>query len=203
MTTITRHQRIDQSALDQLFLEARTYAYWRDRAVTDDTLRALYDLMKFAPSSVNSNPLRITFVRTPDAKAKLISALDEGNVRKVEPAPVTAILAYDRRFHDQLPTLFPHVDARSWFVGNEPFQEETAFRNSSIQGGYFILAARALGLDCGPLSGFDNDKVDALFFGAEKPHYRSNFLCNLGYGDDSQLRPRNPRLDFDVACELI
>lgn len=203
MTSELRHAALQTATLDRLFREARTYAYWQDRPVSDDTLHELYELMKFAPTSMNSNPLRITFLRTPEAKARLKPALAEGNMPKVEAAPVTAILAFDRRFFDKLPELYPHVDARALFVGNEPFQEETAFRNSSLQGGYFILAARALGLDCGPLSGFDNDKVDALFFGRDKPNYRSNFLCNLGYGDDSKLRPRGPRLSFEEACELI
>lgn len=194
---------LNQPALDQLFLEARTHAYWQDRRVDDATLRRLYDLLKMAPTSVNCNPLRIHFLRTSEAKARLMPALAEGNRQKVEQAPVTAILAYDRRFHDHLPELFPHVDARAWFVGDEPHREETAFRNSSLQGGYFIVAARALGLDVGPLSGFDNDMVDSLFFAERHPHYRSNFLCNLGYGDEAGLRPRGPRLSFDQACALL
>ncbi|KPQ22652.1 MULTISPECIES: malonic semialdehyde reductase [unclassified Halomonas] len=190
-------------ALKQLFIDARTHAYWQQRSVSDDTLRELYDVMKMAPTSVNCSPLRILFLRTRQAKEKLLPALKEGNHRKVEEAPVTAILAYDRRFHEHLPALFPHADAKAWFVGNEPYREETAFRNSSLQGGYFILAARALGLDVGPLSGFDNDKVDDLFFADDGTHYRSNFLCNLGYGDDTKLHPRSPRLAFEQACQLL
>lgn len=189
--------------LQQLFIDARTYAYWQQREVSDTTLHSLYDLVKMAPTSVNCSPLRILFLRTQPAKAKLMPALKEGNQQKVAEAPVTAILAYDRRFHDHLPTLFPHADAKSWFVGNEPYREETAFRNSSLQGGYFILAARALGLDVGPLSGFDNDRVDDLFWADEYPNYRSNFLCNLGYGDKSKLHPRSPRLSFEQACRLL
>lgn len=189
--------------LKQLFIDARTYAYWQQREVNDTTLLSLYDLVKMAPTSVNCSPLRILFLRTQQAKEKLMPALKEGNQQKVAEAPVTAILAYDRRFHDQLPALFPHADAKSWFVGNEPYREETAFRNSSLQGGYFILAARALGLDVGPLSGFDNDRVDDLFFADEYPHYRSNFLCNVGYGDKSKLYPRSPRLSFEQACKLL
>lgn len=194
---------LSADALSALFTDARTYAHWQPKSVADATLEQLYELVKMAPTSVNCNPLRIVFLRTPEAQARLLPALDEGNVRKVESAPVTAILAYDRRFHDQLPDLFPHVDAKAWFVGNEPFREETAFRNGSIQGGYFILAARALGLDVGPLSGFDNDQVDRLFFGEANHHYRSNFLCNLGYGDASKLRDRGPRLNFADACRLL
>lgn len=200
---MSNQEALPQASLDTLFNKARTFAYWTDKPVKDELLVDLYNLTKMGPSSMNSNPLRIVFLRTPEAKARLIPALADGNVSKVEGAPVTAILAYDRRFFDHLPDLYPHVDARSLFVGNEPFQEETAFRNSSIQGGYFILAARALGLDVGPLSGFDNDRVDQIFFGDKDHHYRSNFLCNLGYGDTSKLRERNTRLDFETACTLL
>lgn len=189
--------------LKRLFIDARTYAYWQQREVSDATLHSLYDLVKMAPTSVNCSPLRILFLRTQQAKETLMPALKEGNQQKVAQAPVTAILAYDRRFHDHLPTLFPHADAKSWFVGNEPYREETAFRNSSLQGGYFILAARALGLDVGPLSGFDNDRVDDLFFADDSNHYRSNFLCNLGYGDKTKLHPRSPRFSFEQACKLL
>lgn len=195
--------RLSAESLKQLFLDARTYSYWRDEPVSDDLLIQLYELTRMGPTSVNSNPLRIHFVRTDEARQRLMPALDEGNQRKVEAAPVTAILAYDRRFYDHLPELYPHFDARAMFVGNEPYREETAFRNSSIQGGYFILATRALGLDCGPLSGFDNDLVDRIFFGEQDRHLRSNFICNLGYGDTEQLRPRGKRLSFDVACRLL
>lgn len=203
MSLILPQGALPNDALGQLFSEARTYAYWQDKPVEDETLRNLYELMKFAPTSVNCSPLRIKFLRTDDAKAKLDPALSEGNRHKVHAAPVTAILAYDRGFHRHLPELFPHADAKSWFVGNEPYREETAFRNSSLQGGYFILAARALGLDAGPLSGFDNDMVDGLFFAEGDPDYRSNFLCNLGYGDSSKLYPRSPRLAFEQVCEFL
>ncbi|MCA8862836.1 malonic semialdehyde reductase [Halomonas sp. ATBC28] len=203
MSLILTQGALPNDALGQLFSEARTYAYWQDKPVEDETLRHLYELMKFAPTSVNCSPLRIKFLRTDDAKAKLDPALSEGNRHKVHAAPVTAILAYDRGFHRHLPELFPHADAKSWFVGNEPYREETAFRNSSLQGGYFILAARALGLDAGPLSGFDNDMVDGLFFAEGDPDYRSNFLCNLGYGDSSKLYPRSPRLAFEQVCEFL
>ncbi|MCD1586060.1 malonic semialdehyde reductase [Halomonas sp. IOP_14] len=203
MSLILPQGALPNDALGQLFTEARTYAYWQDKPVEDETLRNLYELMKFAPTSVNCSPLRIKFLRTDDAKAKLDPALSEGNRHKVHAAPVTAILAYDRGFHRHLPELFPHADAKSWFVGDEPYREETAFRNSSLQGGYFILAARALGLDAGPLSGFDNDMVDGLFFAEGDPHYRSNFLCNLGYGDSSKLYSRSPRLAFEQVCEFL
>jgi 3-hydroxypropanoate dehydrogenase len=194
---------LPQASLDRLFLQARTFHYWQDTAVSDDTLKQLYDLMRWAPTSMNCNPARIYFLRTAQAKERLYPALDEGNIRKVEDAPVTAIIAYDRRFHDQLPTLFPHIDARAKFVGNEPLIEDTAFRNGTLQGGYMILAARALGLDCGPLSGFDNDQVDRIFFAEHDRHLRSNFLCSLGYGDADQVKPRGARLDFDTACRLL
>ena len=203
MSLILPQGALPNDALGQLFSEARTYAYWQDKPVEDETLRNLYELMKFAPTSVSCSPLRIKFLRTDDAKAKLDPALSEGNRHKVHAAPVTAILAYDRGFHRHLPELFPHADAKSWFVGDEPYREETAFRNSSLQGGYFILAARALGLDAGPLSGFDNDMVDGLFFAEGDPDYRSNFLCNLGYGDSSKLYSRSPRLAFEQVCEFL
>ncbi|PMR72909.1 malonic semialdehyde reductase [Halomonas endophytica] len=194
---------LSKAALNQLFHEARTYSCWRNMPVDDAVLREIYELVKLAPTSVNSSPLRILFLRTQEAKGRLMPALNEGNRCKVEGSPVTAILAYDRRFHDHLPVLYPHVDAKTWFVGNEPYREETAFRNSSLQGGYFILAARALGLDVGPLSGFDNDLVDSLFFSETYPSYRSNFLCNIGYGDEERLRSRNVRLTFEQACTLL
>lgn len=199
-----RHTPLDDCALNQLFYGARTFAYWQDRPVDDNKLRQLAELSGLAPTSMNCNPLRIYFLRSAEAREQLVPALKEGNVEKVRQAPVTAILAYDRRFYDHLPTLFPHnKDARSLFVGNEPLREETAFRNGSLQGGYFILAARALGLDCGPISGFDNDKVDQIFFGSENPHLRSNFICNLGYGDETRLHARGPRLSFEESCRLL
>ncbi|PTY38421.1 malonic semialdehyde reductase [Saccharospirillum sp. MSK14-1] len=193
------------ASLEQLFHQGRSFSYWQDRAVPDALLRDLYQLVCLGPTSKNCSPLRLVFLRTEHAKQTLLPALASGNVAKVEAAPVTAILAYDRRFHDQLPTLFPHAQAaRNDFVGNEPLREETALRNASLQGGYFIMAARALGLDCGPLSGFDNDAVDRLFFSDSAHHaYRSNFLCNLGYGDRSQLHDRLPRLSFEDCCQLL
>jgi 3-hydroxypropanoate dehydrogenase len=192
---------IDASALDALFREARTHNVWTDQPVTDDDLRAVFDLMKWGPTSANSSPARFVFVRSAEAKERLKPALSTGNRAKTMAAPVTAIVAYDPRFYDELPRLFPHTDARRWFAGNEALAAETAFRNSSLQGAYFIIAARALGIDCGPMSGFDRDKVDAAFLTAYG--WKSNFLINLGHGDPSALPPRNPRLAFDEACLLV
>lgn len=207
---------ISQDALDQLFLEARTYTAWLDIPVPDETLRQLYDLLKQPPTSANLSPARIVFVRSVEAKQRLLPALAPGNVTKVMTAPVTAIVAYDLKFYEKQPLLFPHSPAmRDLFARSPDLVEKTARRNSSLQGGYLILAARALGLDCGPLSGFDNAKVDEEFFAAGKPcdgceqeffpegHVKSNFLCNLGYGDRSKLQPRLPRLSFEEACVVL
>ncbi|MBV9784420.1 MAG: malonic semialdehyde reductase [Acidisphaera sp.] len=192
---------IEDGALDALFREARTHYKWRDEPVSDDELRALYDLLRLGPTSANSSPARFIFVRSPEGKERLRPALSAGNLDKTMSAPVTAIVAYDPRFYDNLPRLFPHADARSWFSGNEALAEETAFRNGTLQGAYLILAARALGLDCGPMSGFDKAKVDAAFsadFG-----WKTNFLVNIGHGDPEGQQPRAPRLSFDEACHLI
>ncbi len=188
------------AALDTLFRTARTYSYFLDTPVTEKTLRDIFDLVKMAPTTGNSSPARFVFVRTPEAKARLQPALSPGNADKTMAAPVTVIIAYDLEFYENLPRLYPVTDARSWFVGKPDHILTTAFRNSSIEGGYFILAARALGLDCGPMSGFDNAKVDAAFFPDGK--WKSNFLCNLGYGDNTKLHPRHPRLDFNEACRF-
>ena len=187
-------------AVRRLFLDARTHAAWTDHPVADATLRELYETLRWGPTAANCSPLRIVFVRGREAKERLRPALSPGNVEKTMAAPVTAILAHDLGFPDTLPRLFPHADARSWYAGNEPYIRETAFRNAAIQGGYFIVAARALGLDCGPMSGFDASKVDAAFFAGTT--WRANFLCNLGYGDASRLHPRGPRLSFDDACRI-
>jgi 3-hydroxypropanoate dehydrogenase len=202
--------QLSDDALDILFRQARTHNVWLERPVTDDVLRQLYDLMKFGPTSANSGPARILFLRTPEAKQRLLPALSQANAGKTMQAPVTAILAYDVQFFEELPKLFPNNPGMRAMFANAPQLAETgAFRNASLQGGYFILAARALGLDCGPMSGFDNAKVDAEFFtsAAGNPpafhQVKSNFLCNLGYGDASQLFPRNPRLDFEEACRLL
>jgi len=186
------------SSIQQLFTEARTHHAWQDKPVEDGLLREIYDLAKWGPTSANSLPMRIVFVKSNSAKEKLMPALMGGNVEQVRAAPVTAIVAYDQKFYDQLPTLFPAFDARSLFASNPSLSEQTAFRNSSLQGAYFILAARALGLDTGPMSGFDNAKVDQAFF--ENSSWKSNFLCNIGYGDAAKLHPRGPRLGFDQAC---
>ena len=207
---------LDAHAFDVLFREARTHYSWRDQPVGDDMIRALYDLLKWAPTSANTSPARFLFLRTPEAKARLLPALAPGNVQKVVEAPVTAIIAYDLKFYEKLPKLFPHNPGMvKNFADNPAMVEVTAKRNSTLQGAYFILAARALGLDCGPLSGFDNAKVDAEFFDAGREcagcdqeffpegHVRSNFLCNIGYGDGAKLFPRAPRLDFEEACTLL
>jgi 3-hydroxypropanoate dehydrogenase len=192
---------LDKKALDAIFLEARTHNAWTDKPVSDETLRRLYDLMKFGPTSANCSPQRIVFARSRAAKEKLRPALSEGNLEKTMTAPVTAVLGYDTEFYELLPRLFPQKDARSWFVGKPAHIEATAFRNGTLQGGYFIVAARAVGLDCGAMSGFDNAAVDAAFFPGGK--VKSNFLCNLGYGDPKGVFPRNPRLTFDEACSIV
>jgi 3-hydroxypropanoate dehydrogenase len=197
-------------ALDVLFLEARTHSGWLDKPVPDELLHQLYDLTKFGPTSANSSPARIVFVRTAEGKERLKPALSPTNIEKTMQAPVTAIIAYDVKFYEQIPKLLPHNPAaREWFSGSPQMAETAAFRNGTLTGGYFILAARALGLDCGPMSGFDNAKVDAEFFSqsAGNPstfiEVKSNFLCNLGYGDPAKLFPRNPRLSFNEACRVI
>jgi 3-hydroxypropanoate dehydrogenase len=194
---------LTDEALDVLFREARTHNVWLDKPVSDDRLRKLYDVLKWGPTSANGCPARFVFLRTPEAKERLRPALSPGNVEKTMKAPVTAIVAYDLKFFEKMLKLFPHNPAMGETFAKRPAQENeiTAFRNGSLQGGYFILAARALGLDCGPMSGFDNAKVDAEFF--PNGRVKSNFLCNLGYGDHSKLSPRNPRLEFEEACQML
>src|SRR5882672_4079817 len=199
MTTKTR--TLSEEALGQILTEARTHTGWLPEPVSDELLVQICNLMKWGPTSANCCPARIVFVKSTEAKAKLLPCMAEGNVEKTKTAPVTAIIAQDMEFYEKLPKLFPFADARSWFAGNKPFIESTAFRNSSLQGAYFIIAARAVGLDCGPMSGFDNAKVDAAFF--EGTTWKSNFICNLGYGDGQRLRPRAPRLEFDEACKIL
>src|SRR5579871_1506022 len=193
---------LSDDALDQLFRKARTYHGWRPEPVSDDQLRALYDLMKWGPTSANTCPARLVFLRTPESKQRLRAALAAGNVEQTMAAPVTAIVAYDLKFYDKLPKLFPHNPGmRERFAAAPQAAQIAAFRNGTLQGGYFIMAARAVGLDCGPMSGFDNAKVDTTFFAGTT--WNSNFLCNLGYGDASKLHPRNPRLTFDEACKIL
>ncbi|TXH36558.1 MAG: malonic semialdehyde reductase [Rhodospirillaceae bacterium] len=187
--------------LDQLFREARTFNAWQDRPVSDELLAEAIDLAKMGPTSVNASPMRVVFVRSPEAKAKLKPALMEGNVEKTMSAPVTAIIAHDLTFYEALPKLFPHADARSWFVGNDAFAEITAFRNGTLQGAYLILALRSLGLDSGAMSGFDNALVDQTFFAGTK--VTSNFLLNIGYGSQKNLFPRSPRFDFGEIAKIV
>jgi 3-hydroxypropanoate dehydrogenase len=192
---------LDPATLDQLFRNARTHNAWQDKPVPDSLLVELHDLMKWGPTSANCWPLRVVFVKSPEAKARLVPLMIEGNRAKTQAAPVTAILGMDLAFYEQLPRLFPHTDAKSWFVGNDALIAATAFRNSSLQGAYFMLAARALGLDCGPMSGFDNAKVDAEFFAGTQ--IKSNFICSLGYGDPAALFPRSPRPAFAEVCKIV
>ena len=194
-------ETLDDIGLDLLFRKARTYTAWLPKPVSEEQLHAIYDLFKWGPTSANSSPARILFLTSDEAKARLLPALAPNNVEKSKTAPVVAIIAYDIEFYEKLPELYPAVDARAWFAGKPDAIEATAFRNSSLQGAYFILAARALGLDCGPMSGFDPAKLDAEFFPDGK--WKSNFVCNLGYGDATQLYPRNPRLSFEDACKIL
>jgi 3-hydroxypropanoate dehydrogenase len=193
---------MSNDGLDLIFRNARTHSVWLDKPVPDALLRQVYDLAKLGPTSANMTPMRIVFVRSREAKERLMPALHAGNVDKTMAAPVTAIIAMEVHFYEQLPKLFPYADAKAWFKDlPEEVLEYTALRNSSLQGAYFMLAARALGLDCGPMSGFDNAKVDAAFFAGTT--VKSNFLCNLGYGDASKLHPRSPRLTFEEACKVV
>ena len=209
-------QSVDDRALDTFFREARSYTKWQQRPVTDETLRDLYELLKWGPTSANCGPARFAFLRSTEAKERLRPALAPLNVEKTMTAPVTVIVAYDLKFYEYLPKLFPHNPGMPKLFQSSPdLVEATAKRNSSLQGAYMMMAARALGLDCGPMSGFDQAKVDEEFFAAGKPcfgceqeffaegHVKSNFLCNLGYGDPSTLHPRLPRLSFSEACSLL
>jgi 3-hydroxypropanoate dehydrogenase len=200
-TVISQSTKISHDALNLLFLEARTHNAWLPKPVPGEALREVYDLARWGPTSANASPARFVFVESEEAKARLLPTLAPLNVEKVKAAPVTVIVAWDTEFYDKLPKLLPHADMRAHFVGNKTLSEATAFRNSSLQGGYFILAARAVGLDCGPMSGFDAAKVNAEFFPDGK--WTVNFLCNLGYGDRSKLFPRSPRLGFDEACRIL
>ena len=188
---------LDDKALDQLFREARSYNGWTDEPVTDEEIHAIYELMKMGPTSANMQPARIVWAKSLAARQKLADCASEGNKMKIIAAPVVAIIGFDIDFHDELPWLFPHTDAKSWFEGDEAGREVGAFRNSSLQGAYLMLAARALGLDCGPMSGFDNAAVDKAFF-ADEPRHRSNFICAIGHGDPASIFGRSPRPEFDT-----
>ncbi len=195
---------IDDRALDVLFRKARTQNGFQDQPVTEEQLRALHEIMKWGPTTANSQPMRVVYARSEEAKEKLRPALSAGNLDKTMKAPITAIIAYDTRFYEHLPRMFPHnQDAINWFKGEakKAHAETSAFRNGTLQGGYFIIAARAVGLDCGPMSGFDNAKVDAAFF--PDGRFKSNFLCNLGKGDPSKVFARSPRLSFDEMCKIL
>lgn len=193
---------LSADALDIIFRDARSYNGWQDKPVSDEQIAAIYDLMKMGPTSANMQPARIVWVKSPEAKQKLADCASEGNKAKILAAPVTAIIGYDIDFHEELPWLFPHTDAKSWFEGDEAGREVGAFRNSSLQGAYLIIAARALGLDCGPMSGFDNAAVDAAFFG-DNPREKSNFICSIGYGDPASIFDRSPRPEFDTFNSII
>ncbi len=195
------HTALAKADLQQLFTEARTHHAWLDEPVSDALLKEVYDLAKWGPTSANSTPMRMLFVKSPAAKEKLRPALLGSNVDQVKAAPVTAIIAYDEKFYEELPRLFPAFDAKSMFVGNEPLIKETEMRNGSLQGAYFMLAARSLGLDVGPMSGFNNATVDQAFF--QGTSWKSNFLCNIGHGDNTKLHPRGPRLTFEQACKIV
>ncbi len=196
-----RVQSLDENALDLLFRDARTFNGWQDREVPDALLHRLFDLMKMAPTSANMSPARIVFVKSAEAKERLRPTLSPGNVDKTLAAPVCAIIGYDQEFWRHLPKLFPHRDMTGAFKDNPTAAETAAFRNATLQGGYFILAARAIGLDCGPMSGFDNAKMDAEFFAGTA--VKSNFLCNLGYGDPTTVFQRSPRFDFSEVCTIL
>lgn len=196
MTKQFHDTALSADALDQIFREARSYNGWLDKEVSDDQLHAIYELLKMGPTSANMQPTRIVWVKSDEAKAKLVECVSEGNKIKVRTAPVVAIIGYDVDFHEELPWLFPHTDAKSWFEGDEQGRKEGAFRNSSLQGAYLIIAARALGLDTGPMSGFDADAVEKAFFDDE-PTHKVNFICGIGYGDRTTIFERSPRPEFD------
>ena len=188
--------------IKDIFVSGRTHNDWIEKDVPDSLLHELYNLMKWGPTSANCSPARITFIKSQEAKNRLVKYLIESNIEKTISAPVTAIIAYDTKFYEFIPKLFPHnPEAKEWFSGSEEFAEVTAFRNSSLQGAYFILAARTLGLDCGPMSGFDNVGIDDEFF--SESNFKSNFICNIGYGDHDKLFDRSPRFDFDEVCKIL
>lgn len=192
---------LNEDALNTLFLQARSQNGWQDKPVSPAQLHQIFDLMKMGPTSANCSPARIVFVTSQEQKEKLAGVVMPANADKVRTAPVTAVIGMDMAFYEKLPKLFPHADARAWFVGNQPMIDATAFRNSSLQGAYLMLAARAIGLDCGPMSGFDGDKVNELFF--PDSTVKVNFICGLGYGDPAKVFGRSPRFAFDEACSIV
>lgn len=192
---------LDQQALDLLFNDARSHNGWQETKVSDAQLHQIYDLMKMGPTGANCCPARMHFVRSDAAKEKLISCVSEGNVEKCRTAPVVAVIGMDMEFYEQLPKLFPHTDARSWYVGNDKAIHDTAFRNSTLQAAYFMMAARSIGLDCGPMTGFNADKMNQAFF--PDGTIKINMICAIGKGNPEKLFPRLPRLDFDEACKLL
>jgi 3-hydroxypropanoate dehydrogenase len=194
-------QSMDDATLGQLFLDARTHNKWQQKDVPDSLLHQLVDVLKMGPTSANCSPARFVFVKSKEAKERLKPHLSEGNREKTMQAPVCAIVGYDLEFYEHLPKLFPHTDAKSWFAGKPEKIKETAFRNGTLQGAYLILAARLHGLDCGPMSGFDNAGVDKAFFA--NTSIKSNFLCNIGYGDWSGVMPRSPRFTFDEMAKIV
>ena len=202
MTTQFHDKILGADALDQIFNEARTYNDWLDKPVSDEQLHAIWDLMKMAPTSANMQPVRVVWVKSDEQKSRLAGCASEGNQDKIKAAPVTAVIGYDIDFHENLPWLFPHTDAKSWFEGDEEGRKEGAFRNSSLQGAYLILAARSLGLDCGPMSGFDAEAVNEAFF-SESPRHKVNFLCSVGYGDPQSVFDRSPRPDFEKFNSIV
>ncbi|MHA1132871.1 MAG: malonic semialdehyde reductase [Alphaproteobacteria bacterium] len=193
--------KLPDASLDQLFRDARSRGAWQDKDVPDSLLHELVDLVKLGPTSGNCSPARFVFVKSKNAKERLEPYLSAGNREKTMKAPVCAIIGYDLDFYEHLPTLFPHTDAKAWFEGKPQKIADSAFRNGTLQAAYLILAARGLGLDCGPMSGFDQEGVDLAFFAGT--NVRSNFLCNLGYGNDAPLRPRAPRFDFDQMAQIV
>jgi 3-hydroxypropanoate dehydrogenase len=203
MAVALTHQTgpVSAEVLEQLFRQARTHSAWLPEPVPEHLLRELYELVRLGPTSANSQPARFVFLTTGQARQRLLPAMSRGNFEKTRLAPVTVLIAFDSEFYNHLPRTFPHKEMRSVFAGNAALAEETAFRNSSLEAGYLILAARALGLDCGPMSGFNAEKVNAEFFPDGK--WKINLICNLGYGDPAKLMPRNPRLEFEEACVIL
>lgn len=202
MTTQYHDHSLSADALDQIFREARSYNGWLDKPVSDEQLHSIWDLLKMGPTSANMLPARIVWVKSDEAKAKLVAAASDGNKDKIKAAPVTAVIGMDIDFHEELPWLFPHADAKSWFEGDEEGRKEGALRNSSLQGGYLMIAARALGLDCGPMSGFDADSVNDAFF-SDDPKVKANFICSIGYGDPESLFGRSPRPEFGKFNTIV